>query len=161
MCYNIENNFLEGEKMEILLYIIIILVAYSIMGLISRNINESKGYDGGFAWGFLLGIIGIIVVAVRNPNIISYNQYDDLHYSANDNSKLSMLENQSDDERTLKNGGWKCSKCRRVNASYVTTCDCGITLEIITLKIKLKALVLRMLEIIKLRKILKSIALTV
>lgn len=129
MCYNIENNFLGGEKMEILLYIIIILVAYSIMGLISRNINESKGYDGGFAWGFLLGIIGIIVVAVRNPNIISYNQYDDLHYSANDNSKLSMLENQSDDERTLKNGGWKCSKCRRVNASYVTTCDCGMNIR--------------------------------
>lgn len=115
--------------MEFLLYIIIILAAYIIMGVISKNINESKGYDGGFAWGFLLGIIGIIVVAVRNPNIISYNQYDDLHYSLNDNSKLSMLAKQTDDERTLKNGGWKCSKCRRVNASYITTCECGMNIR--------------------------------
>ena len=30
--------------------------------------NRDKGYDGGFAWGFFLGIIGIIVVAVRPFN---------------------------------------------------------------------------------------------
>lgn len=30
--------------------------------------NQEKGYDGGFAWGFFLGIIGIIVVAVRPYN---------------------------------------------------------------------------------------------
>lgn len=36
-----------------------------IFGCISKHINESKGYEGGFAWGFWLGVIGIIVVACR------------------------------------------------------------------------------------------------
>ena len=36
-----------------------------MLGIITRKINKSKGYDGGFGWGFGLGVIGIIVVAVR------------------------------------------------------------------------------------------------
>lgn len=39
-----------------------------IFGSITRSMNRDKGYDGGFAWGFFLGIIGIIVVAVRPFN---------------------------------------------------------------------------------------------
>ena len=48
----------------------IILVIVCILGGITLHINKSKGYKGGFAWGFFLGIIGIIVVACRpyNPN---------------------------------------------------------------------------------------------
>lgn len=37
-------------------------------GLISKYINESKGYVNGFAWGAWLGIIGILVVVCK-PNI--------------------------------------------------------------------------------------------
>jgi len=50
-----------------------ILVVSVICGFITKNINESKGYDGGFAWGLLLGIIGILIVAIRpfNKNIRS------------------------------------------------------------------------------------------
>lgn len=36
-----------------------------IFGCITRKINENKGYDGGFAWGFWLGWIGLIVVACK------------------------------------------------------------------------------------------------
>ena len=46
------------------------LIERLIMGLITRSINKNKNYDGGFAWGFFLGIIGIIVVAVRPYNDI-------------------------------------------------------------------------------------------
>ena len=41
-----------------------------ICGIISEKINKEKGYDGGFAWGFLLCILGIVVTAVR-----PYRQY--------------------------------------------------------------------------------------
>jgi uncharacterized membrane protein YeaQ/YmgE (transglycosylase-associated protein family) len=39
-----------------------------ICGLITNSMNKSKGYNGGFWWGFLLSIVGIIVVAVRPFN---------------------------------------------------------------------------------------------
>ena len=38
-----------------------------VFGLICRAISNGRGMKGGFWWGFLLGIIGVIVVAVR-PN---------------------------------------------------------------------------------------------
>lgn len=46
-------------------YFILCLIVGIICGFITKSMNESKGYDGGFAWGFFLAIIGIIVVAVR------------------------------------------------------------------------------------------------
>jgi uncharacterized membrane protein YeaQ/YmgE (transglycosylase-associated protein family)/predicted Zn-ribbon and HTH transcriptional regulator len=57
-------------------YIIIALVMGVIWGFVGRAIVGSKGYDGsdnhGFAWGFWLGIIGLIVCASKPANI-SYN----------------------------------------------------------------------------------------
>ena len=44
------------------------LIVAIICGLITKSMNENKGYNGGFAWGFFLSIIGIIVVAVRPFN---------------------------------------------------------------------------------------------
>lgn len=29
----------------------------------------------------------------------------------------------------MSQGGWKCAKCARVNAGYVTTCLCGVSLS--------------------------------
>lgn len=46
-------------------YIICTCVLNAILGFVTKSISESKGYEGGFWWGFLLGILGIIVVAVR------------------------------------------------------------------------------------------------
>ena len=37
------------------------------LGFLTKNMNEKKGYKGGFLWGFLLSIIGVIIVAVRKP----------------------------------------------------------------------------------------------
>lgn len=48
--------------------IIVVIIISVICGFITKSINQNKGYDGGFAWGFFLWIIGIIVVAVRPFN---------------------------------------------------------------------------------------------
>lgn len=49
----------------------------SIFGVITRSINRNKGYDGGFAWGFFLGIVGIIVVAIRPFNQNRWRESED------------------------------------------------------------------------------------
>ena len=51
--------------LSVLLVIVSLLIFNIICGAISEKINREKGYDGGFAWGFLLCILGIVVTAVR------------------------------------------------------------------------------------------------
>ena len=46
-------------------YLIGYLIGMCIFGLVTWGINYSRGRDGGFAWGFFLGVIGIVIVAVR------------------------------------------------------------------------------------------------
>ena len=38
---------------------------------------------------------------------------------------LEYLGQQAEEERLLKNGGWKCPNCGKINNSYETTCKCG------------------------------------
>ena len=95
------------------IYIISTLILGIIFGCITKTINENKGYDGGFAWGFWLGWIGLIVVACRPNNVVPTKNPED----------------NSGNTKVLSTGGWKCHKCKRVNASYVTTCICGLSKE--------------------------------
>ncbi len=46
-------------------YIIAYLLIGVVFGFICKAISGSRGMEGGFWWGFFLGIIGIIIVAVR------------------------------------------------------------------------------------------------
>jgi len=48
-------------------YLIGLIIYGVIFGFITSHVAESKGYEGGFAWGFWLGIIGLLVVGFR-PN---------------------------------------------------------------------------------------------
>lgn len=51
--------------------IIIIMISFAIcviMGCVTERMNRQKGYKNGFAWGFWLNIIGIIVIACRPFN---------------------------------------------------------------------------------------------
>ena len=57
-------NRKEKETMEFT-GIIIALIYGLVCGFVSKSINNNRGRDGGFWWGFFLGVIGIIVVAVR------------------------------------------------------------------------------------------------
>lgn len=49
--------------------IIVVLVPFLIVGVlfggITDHVAKSKGYESGFAWGFWLGIIGLLVVGFR------------------------------------------------------------------------------------------------
>lgn len=96
------------------------IIVWSIFGMISKHINESKGYDGGFAWGFWLGIIGIIVVACRADNRSSYISSQGSGTSLGDNSSVVSSPN-----RLAGPNEWKCHFCGRINQDYVTTCLCG------------------------------------
>lgn len=86
--------------------LIISLILAVIYGTVTKYMNEGKGYTGGFAWGFWLGIIGIIVVACKPQNIRIYTETSESHRVT-----------------------WKCLKCGRINADYVTTCICGNSKE--------------------------------
>lgn len=46
-------------------YFLVTLIYAIVCGIISKTITSKRFMDGGFWWGFFLGVIGIIVVAVR------------------------------------------------------------------------------------------------
>lgn len=48
-----------------MVYFVVVLIYAVVCGAVSKVITSNRGMDGGFWWGFFLGIIGIIVVAIR------------------------------------------------------------------------------------------------
>ena len=81
------------------------LVVYLIVGLVcgfvSKSINENRGGEGGFWWGFLLGVIGIVVVAVRpmEGNATNLNSYQN---QAPINSAPVAKQNTADELKKYK-----------------------------------------------------------
>lgn len=81
-----------------------------------------------FTW-LLLGAVFIDFFSVmlfamaellENVAKISYAQA-----ASNANSGLNNASKAYQKDAILNNGGWKCDKCGRVNASYISTCVCG------------------------------------
>lgn len=103
-------------------YWIAVIIRAVIWGMITKKVSEKKGYYGGFAWGFWLGLIGLIVVACKSKQCRS----DDYYATS---SFLSAVAQEESEEQMLSNGGWKCKKCGRVNTGYTGTCSCGMTKE--------------------------------
>ena len=91
---------------------IIGLIVSFFLGVLTQGINESKGYSGGFAWGFWLGIIGIIVVSCRQPN--PYYSYQ----------TESIIRAPAPVNEVPPPGGWKCI-CGKGHAAYESGCVCG------------------------------------
>ncbi len=104
-----------------MLYFIGSIIHGIIFGFITETINEKKGYYGGFAWGFFLGIIGVIVVACKSENIYHGTLDGEFVSKAQATAKLN--------DRIINEDGWQCNRCNRVNAHYVTTCVCGVSRE--------------------------------
>lgn len=102
-----------------MLYFIMVIIWGLIWGFATKTVNENKGYDGGFWLGFLLGFIGLIIVACKPENraVTDYAT----------SSLLSAAAQENDEKRMLSSGGWKCSKCGRVNPSYTGSCGCGMS----------------------------------
>lgn len=78
-----------------------------IMGIISKTINENKGYVGGFAWGFWLGILGIIVVACKTPAW----QRPEVH-------RPETVQDQTEES-------WFCTNCGQRHDGSEYSCACG------------------------------------
>ena len=76
----------------ITLYIVIALACMCGFGFVTQTINKNKGYEGGFAWGFFLGFIGIIVVACKPSMIAPTNQYNSNSSSVGSESNTAELE---------------------------------------------------------------------
>lgn len=83
--------------------ILTVIIMHIIFGCVSNHLAKCKGYDGGFMWGFWLGIIGFLVVGFK-PVI---SEHSDIHEDVDALRKLSnMLASGSltEDEYTrLKN----------------------------------------------------------
>ena len=88
-----------------------------IWGFATKTVNENKGYYGGFWLGFWLGFIGLIIVATKPENRSGNGTF----------SLLSEAAKEKNGKSLLSSGGWKCSKCGRVNPSYAGTCGCGMS----------------------------------
>ncbi len=105
------------------LYFIISIGVACIFGAITKGINESKGYYGGFAWGFWLGWIGIIVVACRASN--SYSPRESIIKPANSSAQNNIPAHIASSQQAAPNS-WKC-RCGRYNAQFVSSCTCGLS----------------------------------
>ncbi len=116
-------------------YIIFCAILAVVFGIITKSINEKKGYEGGFAWGFFLGVIGIIIVAVRQPrnNSGQYNsgQYNTGQYNTGQYNtgqyNSGPYESINNNDQIIREGGWVCKRCSRANPYHTTTCACGNT----------------------------------
>lgn len=103
----------------IIVYLFIYLIVSCLFGLATTRINENKGYYGGFWWGFFLGWLGVLIVLCKQDNTRSY-----YHESEADRA-LSAYAAEKSTQRLVREDDWQCPECRRINASYVTTCICG------------------------------------
>ena len=109
-------------------YIIGMLISGVICGFVTKYIANSKGYEGGFAWGFWLGIIGILVVGFR-PNQEQPQVAYHSRYGSSDYRMSSSSENNSYRPRSVANKGWTCT-CGSHNPSSMDYCmSCRKTRE--------------------------------
>ena len=105
------------------------LVNGIIFGLITEYVANSKGYEGGFWWGFFLGVIGLLVVGFR-PNL-----QQESHYSYENTSKYYFSSPSAIDEAEIvetsksvpqKDEKWVCIKCQTSNPEKSKfCCECG------------------------------------
>ncbi len=102
-------------------YLIGAIIEGLICGFVAKKIGENKGYDNQFWWGFWLGVIGVIVVAVKPDNSNrQVNQYPVYQQSA----PQVQTEPQKPKE-TIPEGFWKCPNCGKLYSQYTKSCNCG------------------------------------
>ena len=98
----------------IILYIILYLILCCIPGFLSASLHEKKGYEGGFALGFWLGIMGLIYAA-----------------GLPDNSQKSIDLKSSQQQAKDENGEPinicpYCGHRIETNATICDKCGCGL-----------------------------------
>ena len=101
--------------------IILSLIERIIFGCITAKINSCKGRDGGFAWGFFLCGIGIIVTATRASLI-----KEERHPLYTNPAVFLEKEKPAPQPPVQAAKTWKCVSCGHENAlgsASCTECD--------------------------------------
>ena len=80
-----------------LIWIAVYIVNGIIFGAITSYVSRVKGYEKGFAWGFWLGLIGLLVVGFR-PSLKQDNVSTSIPVQKSDNiemlTKLAKLHEE-------------------------------------------------------------------
>ncbi len=88
-----------------------------VWGAITSHMSRKKGYGSfsGFLWGFFLGIIGVIIVGLKDDK---------------NNPWMDREEVEKDNERFFKeHDGWECPCCTRLHGPLEKSCICGFSLN--------------------------------
>lgn len=56
-----------------MLYLIVWVIIALICGFVAKHVATTREMSGGFWWGFFLGVVGLVVVAVRPNDNAKYN----------------------------------------------------------------------------------------
>lgn len=114
-----------------------ILIICFTFGSITKHISEKKGYEDGFAWGFWLNFIGIIVVACK-PDIRSNKpqEYESMFSQTQikdkvwqcicgqeNSDKLNYCVHCHRDRFNDQEEIMKCPYCGEINNKSNTTCS--------------------------------------
>ncbi|MBR6385798.1 MAG: hypothetical protein IKS03_06750 [Ruminococcus sp.] len=87
--------------------IVSIVITALICGFATKTINENKGYEGGFLWGFLCGFIGLIVMACKPVS-------------------KDFYKNESYEDKKESQTVWNCETCGFANLTTYKSCrNCG------------------------------------
>ena len=106
----------------------------SITGIICAiSIASSIGGFIGFLAFIGISIISLLLAFVSVATIMVFlDLAEDIaiikHLMLKDNVSDNSTHMVSPEKRNgdlLKNGGWRCNECNKVNASYIGTCSCG------------------------------------
>ena len=109
------------------------LIVSIICGFITKSMNENKGYDGGFLWGFLLSVIGIIVVAVKPFNQVKQVERPTEILSAppvSTSSKVNVSSNtETIGEQPIQKDLWISKRIKGLLATGLSPSDSKIKAE--------------------------------
>ncbi len=112
----------------VIAYLVGVIVWGIVWGIVARAIVLNKGYyhesTKWFWLGFFFALIAVIVAAtkpvIQSPTIADAATKP----SSQPPARIRYTRTSEDEQRLLKNGGWRCD-CGRVNEEYVWTCVCG------------------------------------
>ncbi|MDO4492906.1 MAG: zinc ribbon domain-containing protein [Clostridia bacterium] len=119
-------EFFAGLSILCICFVLLFrILLHVVWGLFSRSIAKSKGYTGGFWWGFFLGTLGMLFVALR-PDKNLTAAIDRL------NDTVARLQN-NETTREASSAGTpytegmnRCAHCGAQNERFAKYCsECG------------------------------------
>ena len=107
------------------------LIVRIALGVATKMLNEERGHRGGFWWGIILGVIGLIIVIVRKEGNATSDSQKENNNGEGLFERLAREKREEDAKHTRlgrggnSSGSWICPRCGTNNPNYVGTCGCG------------------------------------